>query len=146
MKKGLHEKQLDKEDLYAKELELVFDNYVLFAQTYKGVSKQLTNPIKMKKHADKIYNELAELGVQFNRTIKSFKDNAVPPEDLTEIHKTLIESLNYFEEYNNEFPELILSGNFKRIKNISKRLDLGYKGIKDVFVALEERERKKVHN
>ena len=143
---GVEAKPLLAEDLYAKELEIVLEEYIKFTKTYKDISKQMMNPIKMRRKADKIYEQLSQLSLHFNLIIKTFKDRAVPTEDLQSIHEQLLKALGYFEVYNNEFPDLMMNGNFKRINEVSKGLDLGHKGIKDVFVALEERERKKVHN
>lgn len=134
---------LSEEDQYAKELEPVLEEYISFAQTYKKISKQMMNPIKMRKNAGNIYQQLSKMSEGFNKVIANFKEQAVPPEDLQEIHEKMIESLNYFEVYNNEFPTLMKSGNFKRINEVSKGLDKGHRGIKEVFAQLEEREAQK---
>lgn len=134
---------LSQEDLYAKELGFVLDGYAEFTKVYKEVSKLMMNPIKMRKQAGTIYERLSRLSQQFNQVIVKFKKRAVPPEDLQEIHKKMVESLHYFEVYNNEFPELMRKGNFKRINEVSRGLETGHKGIKAVFEALEERENKK---
>lgn len=133
--------ELSTEDLYARELEIVIDEYMKFTRTYKQISKQLINPIKMKKNAGAIYLNLANQSQHFNQIISTFKERAVPTDDLKEIHQQMIEALSYIETYNNEFPELMKSGNFKRIHEVSKGLDEGHKGIKSVFLALEEREK-----
>lgn len=134
---------LSGEGLYAKELEIVLEEYIKFTKTYKDIAKQLMNPIKMKRNAEKIYKQLSDLSVRFNMTINTFKERAIPTDDLQEIHNKLIKSLEYFEIYNDEFPELMMNGDFKRINEVSKGLDLGHKGIKEVFDELEEREKNK---
>lgn len=142
--KSSEQTTLSGEDLYAKEMEKVLDAYIEFAQTYKQISKKLLNPIKMRKQAGVIYQQLSKLSSNFNQVITQFKEKAVvPTEDLQPIHDKLLESLAYFEVYNTEFPTLMRSGNFKRINEVSKGLDKGHKGIKEVFAALEEREANK---
>lgn len=137
------EEVLSAEDLYAKELGFVLDGYSAFTKAYKEVSKMMMNPIKMRKQAGAIYERLSRLSQEFNHVIATFKERALPPEDLQEIHGQLMEALHHFEVYNNEFPDLMRKGNFKRINEVSRGLDTGHKGIKAVFEALEERENQK---
>ena len=134
---------LSEEDLYAREFELVLEGYMEFTQTYKAVSKQMMNPLKMRKNAGKIYEDLNRLSQKFNRIIHDFENRAVPPADLKEIHEKALTSLAHFEVYNNEFPDLMLSGDFKRINQLSKGLEAGHRGIKEIFEELEEREKQK---
>lgn len=135
---------LSGEELYAKEIGIVLDEYIKFTQAYKKVSKMMMNPFKMKKQAGAIYKELDNLSKRFNEVIHTFKGRAVvPTEDLQPIHEKLLDSLSYFEVYNNEFPELMRNGNFKRLHEVSQGLDKGNKGLKEVFDLLEEREKNK---
>ncbi len=134
------------EDLYAKELEIILEEYIKFTKTYKDITKQMVNPIKMRKNAGKIYKQLSDMGHHFNQIVATFKERAKPADDLQEIHEQLLTSLSYFEVYNNEFPDLMRKGNFKRINEVSRGLDTGHKGIKAVFDALEEREQNKPQN
>lgn len=134
---------LSAEDVYAQELGVVLEGYAQFTKTYKEISKMMLNPIKMRKQAGVIYDRLSRLSKQFNQVIASFREKAIPPEDLQAIHEQMLDALHHFEVYNNEFPDLMRKGNFKRINEVSRGLDTGHKGIKAVFESLEERENQK---
>lgn len=140
---GLEGAELSEEDLYAKEFELVLEEYIKFTQAYKEVSKQMMNPLKMRKNAGKIYEDLNRLSQRFNRVIDSFEDRATPPADLKEIHEETLDCLDHFYVYNEEFPELMVNGDFKRINKLSKGLEKGHKGIQRVFDRLEKYEESK---
>lgn len=136
--------EISSEEQYVHELEKVFDAYVHYSKEYKRISKQLMNPWKARKLAGQFFRQIIELGNSFNQSIATFKELAlVPTEDLQPIHEKLLESLDYFVVYNNEYPDAIQKGNFKRITELSKGLDKGQKGIKEVFELLEEREKQK---
>lgn len=135
--------EFSEEDLYVKELEIILEEYMKFTKTYKEISKQMLNPFKMKKNAGKIYEDLTKLSLHFNLTIGTFRNQAIPPEDLLDIHEDLLVALDFFETYNSEFPDLMRQGNFRRINEVSHGLDKGHKGIKEVFIALEKRENEK---
>lgn len=133
----------ENEVFYANQIEDVLDEYIVFSETYKKISKQMLNPIKMKKNAVSIYMQLNEMGSKFNSVIAKYATTAKPTEDLKDVHVLLLESLSYFVVYNNEFAEVMKNGNFKRINELSKGLEKGQSGIREVFEKLEERENNK---
>jgi hypothetical protein len=133
----------DTETLYALELDKLLDEYTNFTRAYKDITRLTRNPFRLRKQAASIFKRLIEVGEAFNARIKTFRKNAVPPDDMKELHETLLESLKEFENYNWELPKLAAKGSLPKIIELSKGLERGQKGVQSFFKALEEREKQK---
>lgn len=99
--------------------------------------------MRLRKKAGELFQRLLQVGESFNERIISFKVNAVPPEEMKELHDDLIQTLEIFKNYNNEFPDLVKSGNVMKIFELTKDLEKGQRGLQLFFNKLEERENKK---
>ncbi|WP_147402807.1 hypothetical protein [Caldibacillus debilis] len=133
----------DPETRYALEVEKLLDEYTHFSQSYKDVARLIKNPIRFRRQAGVIFQQLIRVGKAFNARIQTFREEAIPPEDMKQMHENLLESLREFETYNREFPKLAARGNLPRIIELSKGLERGQKGLQSFFEALEEREKRK---
>lgn len=131
------------ESSYVHELDKLLDEYTYFAKTYQELSRFIKNPLRLRKKAGELFQRLLQVGESFNERIISFKENAVPPEEMKELHDDLIQTLEIFKNYNNEFPDLVKSGNVMKIFELTKDLEKGQRGLQLFFNKLEERENKK---
>lgn len=131
------------ESSYVHELDELLDEYTHFVRAYQELVRFIKNPLRLRKKAGELFQRLLQVGESFNERIISFKENAVPPEEMKELHDDLIQTLEIFKNYNNEFPDLVKSGNVMKIFELTKDLEKGQRGLQLFFNKLEERENKK---
>lgn len=131
------------ESSYVHELDKLLDEYTHFVRAYQELVRFIKNPLRLRKKAGELFQRLLQVGESFNERIISFKENAVPPEEMKELHDDLIQTLEIFKNYNNEFPGLVKSGNVMKIFELTKDLEKGQRGLQLFFNKLEERENKK---